>query len=92
VESKRSFLNESCVSHYEELRARVITGTGASNGLAVVLRGGVAAWMRVLKDLEVIARQHTQETHGEIVSIAQDEIVHLIANIVSNTWRNAYAS
>lgn len=84
--------NEYCICLYEELRKFVVTGTGACSGLAVVLWGGVAAWMRAVDGLELSLQPHADETCKDTASASQDEIIHVIANIVSSTWRNAYAS
>jgi hypothetical protein len=70
----------------------VITGTGAPTGLAVVLWGGVAAWLRAANGLEAALQPRANETHKDRPSTTQDEIIHAIANIVSSTWRNAYAN
>lgn len=78
------------------LRQAVVAGQArGTSGLAIVVTRGVAAWLRVVQEI-MIASGHQPSGRSSRVGcvaevIAGDEIVQLLANMVSHSWEVAYA-
>jgi len=82
---------------YEALRKRVISGQSInSSGLVIVITRGLAAWMHVLAEVVTGGATNlpSQKHHPEQVwePVLHDEIVHLLANMVSSSWEVAYGN
>jgi hypothetical protein len=86
------------VSHalrdYELLRQAVVVGRArGTSGLAIILTRGLAAWLRVLREVVLVDQLQVSRTPGKPCSLkpsAGDDIVQLLANMVNTSWEMAY--
>jgi hypothetical protein len=87
--------SKQCASHYEELR-RLVTGGGApSTGITVLLYRGMAVWMHLFEDLELVSRPYLDREQQDTrmrLERTSEEIVCVLANLVGTIWRNTYVT
>ncbi len=87
--------SKQCLSRYEELRRLVTAGGVPSTGTAVMLYRGVAEWMHLFEDLELVSRPYQdrdQQDACKQLERTSEEMVCVLANLVGTIWRNTYVT
>ena len=85
------------VTHYEELRSRVVSGRirGVRRGLAILLQMGMATWMETVSSCPPLAGPVTRPGAPSSKIRLPDErcpaLVDLLANLALNRYMEVHA-